>query len=229
MKIFLDTADLGEIREVHAWGILDGVTTNPSLIAKQGGDFLETIHSICELVQGPVSAEVIAQDAEGMIREGRLLSRVHEHVVVKVPLTPAGISATSVLAGEGIPVNVTLCFNVPQAIFAAKAGAAYVSPFVGRLDDASEDGMALIEQIVTAFDNYPDLDTEVLAASIRHPRHVADCARVGADVITAPYKVLVQAIQHPLTDIGNKKFLADWATVKDNDIEAAAKRFLARR
>ena len=226
MKLFLDTANIAEIREIHAWGILDGVTTNPSLIAREGKDFLQTVHDICELVQGPVSAEVVAQDVEGMLREGRLLARIHEHVVVKVPLTPAGLGACRRLSDEGIKTNVTLCFQPNQALLAAKAGATYVSPFVGRLDDISEDGPRLIAEIVAIFRNYPELKTQVLAASIRHPLHLVQSALAGAHVATTPYAVLKKSIEHPLTDKGNQAFLADWAKVPDNDIASLAEKWL---
>lgn len=229
MKIFLDTANIDEIREVHSWGILDGVTTNPSLIAREGRDFLETIHEIAELVQGPVSAEVVAQDSAGMVKEGRLLAQVHPHVVVKCPLTTQGLAATRQLSDDGIKVNVTLCFNAVQALLAAKAGATYISPFVGRLDDISENGMQLIEDIVAMYLNYDDLTTEVLAASIRHPMHLVHAALAGAHVATTPFSVLEKAVQHPLTDAGNKKFLADWAKVERNDIVAIATEWLAKR
>ena len=229
MKLFLDTANIDEIREIHAWGILDGVTTNPSLIAKEGRDFLHTIHDICELVQGPVSAEVVAQDTEGMIREGLLLAKVHDHVVVKVPLTPAGLGACRHLSDEGVQTNVTLCFQPTQALLAAKAGATYISPFIGRIDDVSTDGPLLIEQIVGIFENDVSLETQVLAASIRHPLHIVQAALAGAHVATCPYAVLKKSISHPLTDLGNERFLADWATVPDNDIEALASRWLADR
>ena len=218
MKIFIDTANIDEIREAHAWGILDGVTTNPSLIAREGGDFIQTIADICELVRGPVSAETVSQDAEGMIKEGRLLAQISEHVVVKVPLTNAGLTATRALADDGIDVNVTLIFQAAQALMAAKAGAAYVSPFLGRLDDIATDGVQLIEEIVTMFGNYPELGTEVLSASIRHPLHVSQVALAGSDVATIPYKVLSKLVNHPLTESGNARFLADWDTVPNNDI-----------
>lgn len=229
MKLFLDTANLDEIRQAHDWGVIDGVTTNPSLIAKEGRDFVETIHQICEIVQGPVSAETVALDWEGMVREGRLLAQVSEHVVVKIPLTMDGIRATRVLADEGIDVNVTLCFQPAQALLAAKAGAAYISPFIGRLDDISTDGVELIEQIVEIYGNYPDLTTQVLAASVRHPMHVAQVAAAGADVATLPFSTLQRLVKHPLTDIGLKQFLADWAGVPDTDIAGAVERWLAAR
>ena len=228
MRIFLDTANIDEIREAHSWGIIDGVTTNPSLIAKNGGDFIETIYEICEIVNGPVSAEVVAQDREGMIKEGRLLAKVHECIVVKVPLTVEGIAATKILSSEGIKTNVTLCFQSSQALLAAKAGATYISPFLGRLDDVSQDGIGLIEEIVQIYNNY-DLDTQVLAASIRHPKHAVDVAMVGADVATMPFDVLRKLFNHPLTDAGNKKFLAAWENVPNNNIVAAVQKWLAGR
>ncbi len=219
MKIFLDTANLGEIREIAAWGILAGVTTNPSLLAKEkGADFRATIAEICQLVNGPVSAEVIATDVPAMLAEARQYAAWHPNVVVKIPLIPNGISAAAVLAREGIQTNVTLCFNANQALFAALAGATFVSPFVGRLDDISEDGMGLIRDIVRIYRNY-DLRTQVLAASIRHPRHITDAALAGADVATIPTAVLKQAIKHPLTDAGLEKFLSDW---KKREAESAA-------
>lgn len=229
MKLFIDTANLDEIREIHAWGILAGVTTNPSLVAKEGADFLQRIYDICELVQGPVSAEVVAQDAEGMIREGRLLAKVHEHVVVKVPLLPAGLQACKVLSDEGIPVNVTLCFSSSQALFAGLAGATYISPFVGRVDDVSWQGGELIAQIVEIYGQNPHISTQVLAASIRHPIHLVDSALAGADLATVPYNVLKKAVKHPQTDSGNERFLQDWSTVPDRDIPSLVERFLAKR
>lgn len=229
MKIFLDTANIDEIREIHAWGVLDGVTTNPSLIARNGGDFIQTVYDIAELVKGPVSAEVVAQDTEGMVREGRLLAQVHEHIVVKVPLTTQGLGAVRVLSDEGIRTNVTLCFQPAQALLAAKAGATYISPFVGRVDDIAWGGGELIEQIVHIYSNYTEIETQVLAASIRHPLHLVDAALAGAHVATVPYGVMRKLLDHPLTDIGNKKFLADWATVDDTDIVGQVERWLARR
>jgi len=229
MKIFLDTANLDEIRDAVQWGVIDGVTTNPSLIAREGGDFIATIHQICEMVDGPVSAEVVAQDAETMIREGRLLAKVHKNVVVKVPLTVDGLKACKALSGDGTRVNVTLCFQAAQALLAAKAGATYISPFIGRLDDIGQDGMLLIQQIVSIYMNYPDLKTEVLAASIRDPLHVVQSAEAGADVATIPFKVLKQMVLHPLTDKGNAAFLKDWASVPDQDIIGQVERFLATR
>ena len=229
MQFFIDTANIDEIREAYSWGIVDGVTTNPSLIAREGGDFIQRIADICEIVQGPVSAETVSQDAEGMIREGRLLAKISPHVVVKVPLTTEGLKATKVLSSEGIDCNVTLCFQPSQALLAAKAGAAYISPFIGRLDDISTDGMTLIEQIVQIYSNYPMLKTRVLAASIRHPLHLTQCALAGADVATIPFKVLAKLANHPLTDKGNAKFLADWDSVPDNNITAQVQAWLAAR
>lgn len=229
MKLFIDTANLDEIREVHSWGILAGVTTNPSLIAREGRDFIEVVHEICEIVRGPVSAEVVAQDTEGMVREGRLLARIHEHVVVKVPLIKEGLAACRALSDEGIKVNVTLCFQAAQALFAGLAGATYISPFIGRIDDISWDGADLIRQIVEVYAESDSIDTQVLAASLRHPQHLVQAALAGADVATAPFEVIAGAVKHPLTDIGNEKFLADWATVPDRNIEAMVQRWLASR
>ena len=208
MKLFIDTADVDEIRRAHAMGVLDGVTTNPSLIAKTGRPFEEVIREICEIVPGPVSAECVETEAEKMIEEGRRIAALAENVVVKVPLTADGLVATKALSAEGIATNVTLCFQPIQALLAAKAGATYVSPFVGRLDDISSDGMGLIADIVTIFGNY-DFDTEVLVASVRHPMHLVEAARLGADVATVPFKVIERLVRHPLTDIGLEKFLAD--------------------
>ncbi len=213
MKFFIDTANLAEIREAHSLGLVDGVTTNPSLCSKVGvcdpEGFRRLICEICELVQGPVSAEVIATEAEAMAQEARNLAAIHRHVVIKIPMTAAGLKATRLLAAEGIKVNVTLIFQPVQALLAAKAGAAYVSPFIGRLDDINQRGMELVEQILTIYDNY-GFDTEVIVASIRHPLHVLEAAMAGADVATIPYAVLMRLINHPLTDIGLAKFLADW-------------------
>lgn len=210
MKIFLDTGNLKEIEAMMPLGIVDGVTTNPSLMAKEGGDPRAIIKSICDLVQGPVSAEVVATDWEGMVREGRDLATIDSHVVVKVPFTRDGVRATKILADEGIRVNVTLIFSATQALIAAKVGAAYVSPFVGRLDDIASDGMGLIRQIVEIFDSYP-YTTEILVASVRGPMHIVEAARMGADVCTCPASVVEACFKHPLTDIGLEKFLADWA------------------
>lgn len=209
MKIYLDTGNVKEIAEAARMGILDGVTTNPSLVSKEGRDFKDLILEICQLVDGPVSAEVVSVEAEAMVKEGRELARIHPNVVVKCPLIPEGLAATKRLAGEGIRVNVTLCFSPTQALLAAKAGAWCVSPFIGRLDDVSSEGMELIRQIVTIFHNY-DFPTQVLVASVRHPQHVVEAALVGGDICTMPYGVFQQLAKHPLTDIGLKKFLADW-------------------
>ncbi len=211
MKFFIDTADIKEIRELAATGLVDGVTTNPSLIAKSGRDFLDTIREICAVVPGPVSAEVAATDHATMLAEGHMLARLAKNVAVKVPLTVDGLKTCRVLANEGTMVNVTLCFSPAQALLAAKAGATFVSPFVGRLDDVGENGMALIRDIVTIYRNYPLLKTEVLVASIRHPIHVVEAAKIGAHVGTVPPAVLRQLFQHPLTDKGLAAFLADWA------------------
>ena len=211
MKFFVDTADVDEIRDLAATGLVDGVTTNPSLIAKSGRDFIEVIKEICDLVDGPVSAEVAATDHETMLAEGRKLAKIADNVAVKVPLTPDGLKTCKALADKGTKVNVTLCFSPGQAILAAKAGAAFISPFVGRLDDISSDGMALIDEICTIYANYRDFETEVLVASIRNPQHVIEASKMGADVCTVPPGVLWQLFKHPLTDAGLNAFLADWA------------------
>lgn len=209
MKFFIDSAQTDEIRLAADMGIIDGVTTNPSLIAKSGKDFLAVIKEICEIVDGPISAEVVSLDASGMLKEGRELAKMHKNIVVKVPLTEDGLKATKQFTKEGIRTNVTLCFSATQALLAAKAGATYISPFIGRLDDVSQDGMELIREIRIIYDNY-DFATEILAASIRHPIHVRDAALVGADVSTCPLKILQMLVKHPLTDAGLKQFLADW-------------------
>lgn len=209
MKFFLDTANLDEIREAASTGIIDGITTNPSLIAKEGNDFENQLLEICSIVDGPVSAEVVSLDADGMVREGRSLARIHPNIVVKCPFTLEGLKATKVLSDENIRVNVTLIFSAPQAIMAAKAGAYFVSPFVGRLDDISQDGMSLIGDIVAIFDNY-EFSAEVLVASIRGPMHIVEAGRLGADICTMPKKVFLQLMKHPLTDIGLEGFLKDW-------------------
>jgi transaldolase len=214
MKFFLDTANIEEIKKAADLGILDGVTTNPSLVAKEKKPFEELVHEICEIVNGPVSAEVVSTDFESMVEEARHLSGVHEHVVVKIPLIPDGIKAVTVLSKENIRTNVTLCFSPMQALLAAKAGATYISPFVGRLDDISHDGMELVQQIVVIYENY-GYPTEVLVGSARHAKHVVDAALMGADVVTLPYKVFNALFNHPLTDKGLKAFLADWEKVKD--------------
>ena len=211
MKFFLDTANLNEIREAAAFGFADGVTTNPSLIAKEGNvDFKQHIAAICEIVNGPVSAEVTAQDVDGMIREGLDYSKIAPNVVIKCPLTRDGLKATRHLADQGIKVNVTLCFSPAQAILAAKAGASFISPFLGRLDDIGENGLYLLQSIIEIYQNY-SWKTEVLAASLRHPIHVIEAARMGADIATIPWKVIDQLFNHPLTDKGQAQFLADWA------------------
>ncbi len=212
MQFFIDTADLIEIKKAHAMGVLDGVTTNPSLIAKTGKPFLDVIREICELVDGPISAEVVSTDYEGIVREGRELARIHKNIVVKVPLLVEGLKAVKTFSDEGIKTNVTLCFSATQALLAAKAGATYISPFVGRLDDISFDGMELIEQILQIYENY-GFDTQVLVASVRNPIHVLNAARLGAHVATCPLSVIEQLAKHPLTDIGLAKFLADWEKV----------------
>lgn len=210
MKFFVDTADVDEIKNLASTGLVDGVTTNPSIIAKSGRNFIEVIAEICDLVNGPVSAEVAATDHETMLAEGRKLAKIAKNVAVKVPLTPDGLKTCKVLSDSGTRVNVTLCFSAGQAILAAKAGAAFVSPFVGRLDDLSRDGMGLIEEICTIYANYDEFDTEVLVASVRGPNHVIEAARIGADVVTLPPAVLRQLFNHPLTDSGLQAFLADW-------------------
>lgn len=209
MKLFVDTGNVKEIEALAALGILDGVTTNPSLMAKEGGDPRRILKQICDLVQGPVSAEVVATDAAGMIREGRELASIDPHIVVKVPFTKDGVKACKTLADEGTRVNVTLIFSAPQAWLAAKVGASYVSPFVGRLDDIGTTGMALIREIVDIFDHY-EFPTQVLVASVRNPIHVIDSARMGADVVTCPAAVIEQLFKHPLTDLGLERFLKDW-------------------
>lgn len=209
MKFFIDTADLNEIRELATTGLLDGVTTNPSLIAKSGSDILEVIKEICDVVPGDVSAEVTATDFHTMLREGQKLAKLADNVVVKVPLTMDGLKTCKALSTDGTKVNVTLCFSAAQAILAAKAGATYISPFVGRLDDIGHDGMDLISEIRETYDNY-GMATEILTASIRHPRHFIEAMRIGSDCATIPPKVLYQLLKHPLTDIGLERFLADW-------------------
>lgn len=213
MKFFIDTADIEEIREVAKLGVIHGVTTNPSLIAKTGRKHREVIEEICEIVDGDISVEATALDAEQMIAEGREFASWNDNVVVKVPLTPEGIRACKALSKDGIGVNVTLCFSMNQALLAANAGAKYISPFIGRLDDIGQDGMEVISEIVQAYANYPHIETQVLAASIRHPRHVSESALVGAHVATIPHKVLMQMFKHTLTDVGIERFLADWEKV----------------
>ncbi len=211
MQIYLDTANLAEIREAASWGILSGVTTNPSLIARErGADFKAIITEIAELVDGPISAETIALDAEGMVREGLEYASWHPNVIIKVPSTTEGLRAVSQLARHGVRCNVTLCFNAVQALLAARAGAFIISPFVGRVDDTGVDGMALIREIASIYRQDPEITTKILAASIRHPRHIVEAALAGADIATCPFKVLQQAMRHPLTDRGIEQFLADW-------------------
>lgn len=209
MKFFLDTASVAEIREAAALGLLDGVTTNPSLVAKEKKDFRKLLVEICEVCDGPVSAEVVETTCDGMVREGRELAKIAENIVVKLPLIKEGIKACKILRAEGTKTNVTLCFSPNQALLAAKAGASYISPFIGRLDDISNEGMQLIRDIRTIYDNY-NFPTEILVASIRHPMHVVEAAKIGADVATMPFKVFDQMLAHPLTDSGLKKFLDDW-------------------
>ena len=212
MKFFIDTANIQEIKEGIMLGMVDGVTTNPSLVAKEKKGFDKVIRDILDVVDGPVNLEVISLDAEGMIREGRKLVKLGSNVVVKVPMTEEGLKATRIFANEGIRINQTLVFSPLQALMAAKAGAAYVSPFVGRLDDIAHDGMEIVDQIITIFDNY-GYDTEVIVASVRHPRHVLEAALMGADIATIPFKVIAQLAKHPLTDKGIEAFLADWKKV----------------
>ena len=212
MKFFIDTANVEEIKKANDLGLLDGVTTNPSLISKEGREFKGLIKEICGIVDGPVNAEVVSTDAEGMIKEAKELVKLADNIAVKIPLIEEGLKATKALSEEGIKINVTLCFSPIQALMAAKAGAAYISPFVGRLDDISHRGMELVEQIVAIYENY-GFDTEVIVASIRNPIHVLDAALMGADISTVPYKVMVQLIRHPLTDIGLENFLADWKKI----------------
>lgn len=229
MKLFIDTANLDEIREAATWGVIDGVTTNPSLIAREGRDFAEAIDEICRLVDGPVSAEVVSQDAPAMLREARMLRRIHPNVVIKVPMTVEGVKAVSELSREGTPTNVTLVFTPVQAMLAAKAGATYVSPFVGRIDDQGGDGIQVIRDIVELFDTHC-YDTEVLSASIRHAKHVLDSAMAGAHVATCPFKVLQQVYRNPLTDLGNAAFSKDWASVPGgHDLEGLVTAYLDRR
>lgn len=213
MKLFIDTANVSEIKEAASWGIIDGVTTNPSLIAKEGRDFAQVVKEICAIVDGPVSAEVLSPDAPGMLKEAQPLIKIHPNVAVKIPMTLEGLKAVKELSKKGVKTHITLVFSANQALLAAKAGATFISPFVGRLDDVSEYGMGLIEEIVQIYENY-ELPTQVLAASIRTPLHVLDCAKIGAHIATVPFNVLKMLAQHPLTDIGIKKFNDDWAKVK---------------
>jgi transaldolase len=212
MKFFIDSADISEIKEAASMGIIDGVTTNPSLVAKTGRKFRDTLLEICDVVKGPVSAEVVSTKVDGMMKEARELSALRPNIVVKIPLLPDGLKAVKICAEEGIQTNVTLCFSANQALLAAKAGATYISPFVGRVDDVSSDGMSVVADILEIYENY-DFDTQVLVASVRHPMHVLEAAKMGAHVATCPLSVLLQLTKHPLTDLGLQKFLADWEKV----------------
>ncbi|ADL69996.1 MULTISPECIES: fructose-6-phosphate aldolase [Thermoanaerobacterium] len=212
MKFFIDTANVDEIREANELGVICGVTTNPSLIAKEGRDFIEVVKEITTIVDGPISAEVVSEDHDGMVKEALELAKIHKNIVIKIPMTAEGLKAVKILTEKGVKTNVTLIFSATQALLAARAGATYVSPFVGRLDDISTDGLQLVSDIVQIFDIY-GIETEVIAASIRHPMHVLEAAKVGAHIATVPYKVIMQMIKHPLTDIGIERFLKDWETV----------------
>jgi transaldolase len=212
LKIFLDTANIEHIRLAASWGVVDGVTTNPTLIAKEGKQFEPTVREICSIVDGPISAEVVSEDSEGMIGEARELSKIHKNIVIKIPMTSEGLKAVKVLKGESINTNVTLVFSANQALLAAKAGATYVSPFIGRLDDAGHEGMTIVEEITSILANY-DFDTKVIVASIRHPLHVIEAALIGADIATVPFGVLERMVKHPLTDVGIERFLEDWKKV----------------
>lgn len=218
MKFFIDSADLEEITEINSYGLVDGVTTNPSLIAKNGGDFKEIITQITKIVSGPVSAEVVAVDHKNMIKEGEELAKIADNICIKLPLTIEGLKACKHFSSQGIKTNVTLCFSAAQAILAAKAGATFISPFVGRLDDIGQDGLDLIGDIRTIFDNYPEFETEILVASIRNPIHIVASAKIGADVATIPGKVIKQLVSHPLTDKGLETFLKDWQSSGQKNI-----------
>lgn len=209
MKLFIDTANINEVKEINEWGVISGVTTNPSLIAKEGKDFKEVVKEIAHIIDGPISAEVISLDKDGMLQEARELAKIHPNIVIKIPMTAEGLKAVKILSKEGIKTNVTLIFSANQALLAALAGASYVSPFIGRLDDISNDGMKIVEDIVQIFD-FHNIKTEIIAASIRHPIHVLEAAKAGAHIVTIPYKVFLQMLNHPLTDIGIEKFLKDW-------------------
>ncbi len=213
MKLFIDTANLDEIREVNSWGVLDGVTTNPSLIAKEGRDFKTVVAEIAELVDGPISAEVVSEDYEGMLKEARELSKIHKNIIIKVPMTKDGLKAVNILAKEEIKTNVTLIFSANQALLAARAGASYVSPFIGRLDDIGNEGIDIVKDVAEIFYIY-GMETEIISASIRHPIHVLESAKAGADIATIPYKIFNQMLNHPLTDSGIEQFLKDWESVK---------------
>ncbi|HHL39320.1 MAG TPA: fructose-6-phosphate aldolase [Deltaproteobacteria bacterium] len=212
MKIFIDTANIDEIRQAAGWGLLDGVTTNPTLVARENRPFEEVIREICSVVDGPVSAEAVSSDRDGLVEEARRLAGIHDNIVVKIPLTLEGLAAVKTLSSEGVKTNVTLIFSPLQALLAAKAGATYVSPFIGRLDDVSHQGMSLIEQVLTIYENY-GFTTEIIVASVRNPLHVLDAAMIGAHIATVPFKVLRQFASHPLTDIGIERFLKDWEKV----------------
>jgi transaldolase len=212
VKLFIDTANINEIREMNDLGIIDGVTTNPTLIAKEGRDFLSVVKEICSIVDGPISAEVVSLKAVEMVKEARPLAKIHKNIVIKVPLIPEGLKATKILSKEGIKTNLTLCFSATQALLAAKAGATYVSPFIGRLDDIGAVGMDMIRDIKTIFNNY-GFKTQIIVASVRNPLHVLDAAKIGADIATVPYAILKALAKHPLTDIGIDKFLKDWQSV----------------
>ncbi|MCJ2556326.1 MAG: fructose-6-phosphate aldolase [Candidatus Thermoplasmatota archaeon] len=212
MKIFLDTANVEHIREANSWGVVDGVTTNPTLIAREGRNFEEVVREICEIVDGPISAEVVSEDAEGMVKEARELSKIHKNVVIKIPMTPEGLKATRVLKDEDIKTNVTLVFSSNQVLLAAKAGATYVSPFIGRLDDQGQVGMEVIRETVTILETY-DFDTQVIVASVRHPIHVLESALAGAHIATVPFDVLKKMARHSLTDVGIRKFLEDYKKI----------------
>jgi transaldolase len=213
MKLFIDTANLGQIQEAQSWGILDGVTTNPTLISKEKGNFREILEQICAIVQGPVSAEVVSLEAEGMVREGKKLARIHPNIVIKIPMTLEGLKAIRLLTAEHIKTNTTLVFSPLQALLSAKAGTTFVSPFVGRLDDIHHVGMDLVQQIRTIYDNY-GYQTEIIVASIRHPLHIVEAAVIGADICTIPFNVMRKMVQHPLTDKGIERFLEDWKKVE---------------
>lgn len=213
MKLFIDTANLDEIKEINSWGVICGVTTNPSLIAKEGRDFKEVVGEIADIVDGPISAEVISLETEGMLEEARDLAKIHENIIIKVPMTKEGLKAVKILDSEGIKTNVTLIFSANQALLAAKSGASYVSPFIGRLDDIGNQGVDIIEDIAQIFDIH-NIHSEIIAASIRHPIHVLDAAKAGSHIATIPYKVFLQMLKHPLTDIGIEKFLNDWKSIE---------------
>jgi len=213
MKIFIDTANLKQIKEANDLGVIDGVTTNPTLVAREGGDFISLVKNICDIVDGPVSAEVIGLECGRMCEEARGLAKIHKNVVIKIPLIPEGLKAVKILSSEGIRTNVTLCFSACQALLAAKAGASYISPFIGRLDDAGHRGMGLVEDIKAIYDNY-GFPTEIIVASVRHPLHVLEAAKIGAHIATIPYEALMKLFKHPLTDIGVERFLNDWKKMR---------------